>query len=147
MSDDEEGFEGSSGDDNPYDIGMETRTIVVGFGTDFHGWDWFKDTLKAEISLPITINDDDEIEVENSAQGIHYLIRQTESKQEFRDALETEDLIVVYAGHSRYGRGACFAQAFNDMADVHAEPGEHWENGSDDDDGLIRMAFPYVGVH
>ena len=144
-----EEFEGSSGGPNPYDVEMETRTIVVGFGTDFHGWEWFKTELSGEIPLAMTVNDDDEIEIDNSDQGIHYVIRQTESKQEFVEALETEDLIVVYAGHSRYGRGLCFAQVFNELGSVYAEPGEHWENGSDkhNDDGLIRIAFPYVTVH
>ncbi|MEO5617876.1 MAG: hypothetical protein ABIS67_08890 [Candidatus Eisenbacteria bacterium] len=142
-----EEFEGSSGGPNPYDVEMETRTIVIGFGTDFHGWDWFKEELGGEITQTMTVNDDDEIEIDHPDQGIHYVIRQTESKQEFRDALETEDLMVIYAGHSRYGRGFSFAQVFNELGVSNAEPGEHWENGSDDDDGLLRWAFPYLTVH
>jgi hypothetical protein len=142
-----EEFEGSSGGPNPYDVEMEVRTIVIGFGTDFHAWEWFKQNLPGEMTLPFTVNDDDEIEIEHTEQGIRYVLRQTESKQEFRDALETEDLMVIYAGHSRYGRGCCFAQVFNDMEGAHAEPGEHWEDGTTDDDGLLRWAFPYVSVH
>lgn len=142
-----EEFEGSSGGPNPYDVELETRAILIGFGTDFHAWEWFKQELPAEVTRTVTVTDDDEIEIENVEQGIRYLISHTESKQEFQEALETEDLIVIYAGHSRYGRGFCFAQVFSEFGASSPEPGDHWESGSDDDDGMLRAAFPYVTVH
>jgi len=149
VSDDEEvtgQFEGSSGEANPYDVEMETREFLIGFGVDFHDWEWFKTDFSEEVSVPFQECDDGAIEFEIADQGIRYRIRATESKQEFRDAMETEDLIVIYAGHSRYGRGCCFGQVPGNR-DQHAGPGEHWEEGSDDDDGLLRWAFPYVSVH
>lgn len=140
-------FEGSSGEANPYDVEMETREILIGFGTDFHDWERFKREFPEECSIPFEVTDEDAIEFDHPDQGIRYIIRSTESKQEFRDAIETEGLIVIYAGHSRYGRGCCFAQVDGGSDTGGAEPGEYWESGSSHDDGLLRWAYPYVSVH
>ncbi len=78
----------------------------------------------------------------SSAQRVRYEIEIKHSKRDFKTALETEGIIVVYGGHSRYGRGTCF----DVYSDEHAEHGEHWEDGTSADNGIFRLGYPYVGV-
>lgn len=80
-------------------------------------------------------------------QKVKFVIIQLVSKKDFTLALETEvpPLHVIYAGHSRYGRGACF-DTNTGLAD---EKGNQWENGvkgKEEDSGLFRLGFPYVPV-
>ncbi len=78
----------------------------------------------------------------SDAQRVRYRLRAVDKKSEFKTALETEGVIVVYDGHSRYGRGACFDQ-YSGVADKH---GEQWESGTTDDNGLFRLGYHYVPV-
>ncbi|MEO8225881.1 MAG: hypothetical protein ABI637_00530 [Gemmatimonadota bacterium] len=76
----------------------------------------------------------------NPTQNVLYLIEEVEDKESFRRALETENTIVVYNGHARYGRGPCFGLP-------GALPGDDWEDGSESGSrGLFRMGYPYVGI-
>jgi len=75
-------------------------------------------------------------------QKVRFIVMTAVSKRDFKRALETEGVHVIYFGHSRYGRGACF-DIYGGNA---AEKGEQWENGSDDDDGLYRLGYPYLPV-
>lgn len=78
----------------------------------------------------------------SSSQRVRYQIQIVQRKTEFKTALETDGIIVVYGGHSRYGRGACFDQ-YTGLANTH---GEQWESGTSDDNGLFRLGFPYFAV-
>ena len=80
----------------------------------------------------------------SESQKVKYVIVTVESKQDFKKALEIEEpqLHVIYDGHSRYGRGACF-DTYTDVVDPK---GEQWESGTGDDDGLFRLGYPYVPV-
>jgi hypothetical protein len=73
-------------------------------------------------------------------QGVLYNAQMIWDKTEFKKALETPDLHVIYSGHSRIGRGPCFGP------DVFKQPGENWEDGEDEATGLFRMGYPFVPV-
>jgi hypothetical protein len=104
------------------------------------GWDRFLTDMSA-LGTPLTDIGGDEWEYVNDQQGVRYVITHLHQKDAFKDALETEDLHLVYFGHSRYGRGACFGDG-NDP-----DPGDLWEQGDGDQTGLFRYGYPYVGVH
>lgn len=73
------------------------------------------------------------------AQGVKYIVTIVTSKKDFRNALLTKDMHVVYGGHARYGRGPCFGTS--------DAPGEDWENGTNPSTtGLFRMGYPFIGV-
>jgi hypothetical protein len=87
-------------------------------------------------------------------QGVIYNIKIVHKKSEFKEALETEGNtegnIVIYAGHARYGRGACFAEYRGSYATDYRD-GDVWEDGTEIDpskteDGLFRMGFYYVPI-
>lgn len=68
-----------------------------------------------------------------------------EKKSDFKKWLETPNAHVIYAGHSRYGRGACFGDV--------SDPGDRWEDGTgctkgniSPNDGLLRLGYPIVGI-
>lgn len=145
----DEEFTGSSGSDNPYEIERETRNIVLALGIEVTSDAVFSD-LQGMLGDAFQV-DGDEADYANDAQGVDYHIRRVWTKSEFKDAMETSDLCVVYMGHARYGRGACFAR------NGDAGQGDSWEMGtpdpddpdnpySDDVDGLYRMGYPYVPV-
>ena len=76
----------------------------------------------------------------NLTQNVLYQIECVEDKAAFRRALLTEDIMVIYNGHARYGRGPCFGPPGK-------LPGDNWENGADAERyGLFRMGYPYVGI-
>jgi len=79
---------------------------------------------------------------QSTAQRIRYEIELKHSKRDFKTALETEGIIVVYGGHSRYGRGTCF-DTYSGEYNAH---GDLWEDGTSADSGNFRMGYPYVGV-
>jgi len=87
-----------------------------------------------------SVNSDGEGEYWSEKQQVRYTIRPIIKKSEFKTALETEDLHVVYDGHSRYGRGTCFSHQDD------AATGDQWGFGTDNDDGLFHLGYPYVAV-
>lgn len=78
----------------------------------------------------------------NHDQGVHYKFRLVYSLSDYKNALETPGLIVVYSGHARYGRGPCFDQ----YASEYSATGEQWEDGTNTQNGIFRMGYPYVPV-
>lgn len=81
----------------------------------------------------------DEAEYVSERQRVRFLIRVIDTKDKFKQALETPGLHVIYSGHARYGRGPCFG--------LSDDPGDDWEQGSDITTGIFRMGFPVIGVH
>jgi len=134
--------------------GYETREIILAQGITRHESDFEHyqnqgyqidttfDFLSREIGSDFQENSSTSAEYTNTDQKVHYIINLIHSKDEFKQALETENKHVVYNGHSRYGRGACF-DVYSGAAD---ETGDQWEQGSDNDDGLFRLGYPYVGI-
>jgi hypothetical protein len=145
MSQDDD-FTGSSGGDNPYAIDRETRQITLALGIEAEP-DTVFDPLKQMIGEGFEV-DGDVATYSNDHLNVDYEITRVFSRQEYKDALETSGLCVVYMGHARYGRGACFAR------DHSSDPGDSWENGTDDPDnpylypvdGIFRLGYPYVPV-
>jgi hypothetical protein len=81
-----------------------------------------------------------EFEYRNDLQKVLYKVLIRESKDAFIEALRTPDVMVVYSGHARYGRGPCFG--------LSPAPGDDWEMGADAArGGIFRMGYPIIGVH
>ena len=78
----------------------------------------------------------------SNAQSVQYKFRLVNTQADFKKALETQGLIVVYDGHARYGRGPCFDQ----YSGASSESGNQWEEGTHDNNGIFRMGFPFVPV-
>jgi len=84
-------------------------------------------------------------EYNNDKQQVIYRIQIVQTKHEFKKWLQTPSVHVIYAGHSRYGRGACFGATPN--------PGDRWEDGTgcttgniSKEDGLLRLGFDLMGI-
>ena len=82
----------------------------------------------------------------NDDQRVIFHLYVVEKKSDFKKWLETPGAHVIYAGHSRYGRGACFGDGVTD-------PGDRWEDGIgctkgdiSPNDGLLRLGYPIVGI-
>ena len=145
MGDDE--LTGSSGSDNPYAIGYETRVMALAFGVSVPV-DQILSYLQNMLGEGFVI-DGDSADYWNDDQMVHFVINIIRSKTKFKEALETPDLHVVYDGHARYGRGPCFGEGGEDSQ------GDQWEMGTYDPDnaydepgldGIFRMGYPYVPV-
>lgn len=79
---------------------------------------------------------------ESAAQRVRYEIEIKHTRPEFKTALQTEGIIVIYGGHSRYGRGTSL-DTYSSQANQH---GEQWEDGTGADNGNFRLGYPYVGI-
>ncbi len=126
----------------------ETRRVVIAVGLEFH-----EDELTRELSdfqyLERTLGSDFAVssdrrtaEYVSDAQRVTYEFELKFSKSDYKTALETEGIIAVYSGHSRYGRGACL----DDYTGTGARTGEQYEDGNDTNDGLFRLGYPYIAV-
>jgi len=166
---------------NVVNLNYEIREIVAAQGIQFHNADTEKEiTLLAQkdprvlqardqetipISLQndfpastkefeaITILDDKHAVFISHAQRVEYRLRVVDTKDEFKKALETPGIHVVYCGHSRFGRGPCFGPDITMSLDpvkgelIRDFTGENWEAGVDPSKfGLYRMGVPFVGV-
>ncbi|HEY3244336.1 MAG TPA: hypothetical protein VGM03_13400 [Phycisphaerae bacterium] len=137
--------------------GYELREIVVAQGIEHHNsdpWLYPKSSMQPygyqvprglQTYLPDNADHEWESISDNAAvfvshaQRVRYSVRVINTKNEYKRALETAGLHVIYMGHSRYGRGQCFGAT--------ADPGERWEQGSGDADGLLRSGYGVIGVH
>lgn len=141
-------FDGSSGDDNSYEVDYERRDVLIAYGVQFHLWDYMKGVWSSEIVADHTTFTDngDTCEVTNTKQGVRWVLEATIRKDRFKDALETDGIMVVYQGHSRHGNGACFGTDPTGFPDegVPNVPGDHWGDGSDETDGMYRLGHPFM---
>jgi hypothetical protein len=134
----------------------ETRVIVIAQGTQFQDGDIGAfpgnvgtpfgppfDYLRAQLGTDFHVRLlDDVAEYTSEAQRVHFRIYKVRSKRDFKRALETDGTHVIYSGHARDGRGACFGG----YAGQAPATGELWERGTSDDDGIFRLGYPYVAV-
>ncbi len=103
----------------------------------------FFDYLREQLGERFEIEEQDVRAVyPNDAQGVLYRLEFKLTKQELKQALETENLHVIYSGHSRYGRGACFDQYDGPVN----RTGDQWSDGTNSDNGLFHLGYPYVAV-
>jgi len=143
-SEDDE-YDGSSGDENSYEVDFEEREIVIGYGAQFHIWADMKAFWEKNLSGQV-VNLGDTIVYLNRKQGVRWTVEGTILKSRFKEALETDGIMVVYQGHSRHGNGACFAEKpdqFPEDGEPNV-PGNHWGDGTTDDDGMYRMGKPFM---
>ncbi len=95
--------------------------------------------LKNLAAIPIEDAPGGTFQFINAAQGVRFLIKVVNTKDAFIAALQTAGAHVIYSGHARYGRGPCFG-------DGGDGPGEMWEEGTSDQDGIFRMGYPFISV-
>jgi hypothetical protein len=128
----------------------EVRRIVIAEGIEFHDSDigqysvlGYLKSNQSKLSGQLTVDSSGKkAEYISHDQKVHYKLEVVHKKSEFKTALQTEGIIAIYAGHSRYGRGACFDQ----YTGAFSKTGDQWENGTTSENGLFRLAFPYVPV-
>lgn len=139
----------------------EQRLIVVAQGIEFHDYELQIARRIPECLRNLASNPRDDLKIpglnfvsgteatyDAANQNVTYKILVTTSKREFHQYLEGThansvaypgNVLVVYGGHARYGRGPCLG--------VTSAPGNHW--GTDDDpriEGIFRMAYPYLMI-
>jgi hypothetical protein len=100
------------------------------------------DELSAAMGAQYVVNSDTESQYTSDPQKVNYRIRIVYTKPEFKTALETEGICVMYNGHARWGRGPCF-DVYNSEATKH---GNQWEDGTNQNNGLYRMGYPFIPV-
>lgn len=131
----------------------ETRELKIAYGIQFHPGESLRITPQRFLDDHLELSDDlekvSDSEYINHLQGVRFTIEETTRKQQFIDWLKTPEVHVIYMGHARYGRGPCFGE--RGLVDPDAKPvelfkTEDWEEGGDDDSGLFRMGYPYIGV-
>ncbi|MEW6051213.1 MAG: hypothetical protein AB1644_09170 [Candidatus Zixiibacteriota bacterium] len=128
--------------DEPY-IRWLIRQFRDAMGTLFH--DYLREHLRdvpGNESNEYIVNSETSSEYTNDVQRVHFTIEIVYSKQALKQALEREDTQVIYGGHSRYGRGS----AFHQYSGAVPVTGEHWECGTGPDNGIYRLAYPFVPV-
>lgn len=77
----------------------------------------------------------------NNLQNVRYTIRVLDKKSELKQYLEAPNVMVIYDGHARYGRGPCFGPSDG--------KGEDWGDGSiykQSVNGIFRMGYRYLGI-
>jgi len=127
----------------------ELREIVLAQGIQFHN-SQMNENVRIPGCLPPYFPDNEEHEWEHiddssatfvsHVQRVRFKIKVVNTKSEFKQAVQTPGLQVIYSGHARYGRGPCFGAS--------DDPGDDWEQGADPNAaGLFRMAYKIVGVH
>lgn len=128
----------------------ETRRIVVAEGLDAREGDFrakgeepLFDFLSRTLGSNFNISNGTRAQFRNDQQKVEYIIDLVFSKQAFKEALQTDGIAVLYLGHARYGRGACFDP--NAPSENHAF-GNFWEQGDSVLNGIFRMGYAYVPV-
>ena len=145
---------------NTVNLNYEIREIVVAQGIQFRNNDL---VVKAEDVAPgsdpnemviplglksdfpdLIIQDENRAVFISDPQHVEFHVRVVNTKSAFKEALETPGIHVIYAGHSRFGRGPCFGP---DLGKPPNLTGENWESGTDPDNfGIFRMGRPFVGA-
>jgi hypothetical protein len=139
----------------------EQRLIVVAQGIEFHDSElraeWripeclvdHATNPRADLKMPgLNLVSGTEATYDSADQNVTYKILVIESKREFHQYLEGThgnsaaypgNVLVVYGGHARYGRGPCLG--------ANSAHGNHWGTGSDPRvEGIFRMGYPYLMI-
>lgn len=120
----------------------ETRVVVLAMGAQFVFQEadagYAVNQLQTR-GLAMTKLADCTYSYTNSAQQVTYILFTTTDKRIFKQALQADNIIVVYSGHARHGMGPCF----HGQQDA---PGDWWYDGDAPDNGIFRMGYPYVAV-
>lgn len=130
----------------------EEREIVLAQGLEYHNDRLsggpplsmnFKvpEYLQARLGADVHVDSSGVITYTSVRQRVHFTIRKVMQKDEFKQALETPGIHVVYGGHARYGRGPCFGPG--------RDPGDDWENSTDANRltrGIFRWGYPVMPI-
>jgi hypothetical protein len=123
---------------------VENRAIIVLKGLDFQDspLPYVQARLKKDNSLSMDMADDDNAVFYSAPQSVRFVLRVLRDKATFKAHLESPEHHVIYGGHARYGRGACFGP--------NSSPGDVWDVGTSNTpnshDGLYRLGFHYVPI-
>ena len=125
---------------------FEDRTIVLAQGIEFNNLQNKPETwrmpefLEKQLGNEIRVSGDRKTAwYKSKEQRVNYTLRITNRKDDLKKWLETDGVVVIYAGHARYGRGPCFGE--------NKAPGQDWGNGSDPAvRGMFRLGFPFLAV-
>jgi hypothetical protein len=149
---------------NVVNLDFEIRRIVVAQGIQFHNADRIKfepdpdETVipkSLQLDFPdIVIQDDTHAVFISDVQRVEYRIEVVNTKDAFKDALETPGIHVIYCGHSRLGRGPCFGPDIQSSTDANGAlvrdlTGDNWETGEKGKEaqfGIFRMGRPFLGA-
>jgi hypothetical protein len=123
--------------------GSDRASIVLGTykGRTYTLGDQHK-SIKTLSAIPLVKRKQNEYEFFSVVQGVRFVLRIVETKDQFVSALQTPGAHVLYSGHARYGRGPCFGSGGSSR-------GEMWEEGSGphpNKDGIFRMGYPFIAV-
>lgn len=149
---------------NVVNLDFEIRKIVVAQGIQFHNLDRVNNENDAgetvipkslQLDFPdIVIQDDTHAVFVSDVQRVEYRIEVVNTKDAFKDALQTQGIHVIYCGHSRLGRGPCFGPdiPFSQKPDGTLDrdlTGDNWETGETGKAaqfGVFRMGRPFLGA-
>lgn len=101
--------------------------------------------LEEELGQDFMVQDRQNAEYINHDQRVRYRLKVVYRKDEFKTELAQEGKIVIYKGHSRYGRGACFDD-YSGHADGHGDEWENGRSGQTSRSGLFRLAYDYIAI-
>jgi hypothetical protein len=150
-SDAESSEDDTSDDDAVSSDDYEIREIVIAEGIQFHESE--VDTVGGEESdfsyLEKKLAPDFKVaadrktaEYVSDVQEVRYKFRIVYSLSDFKTAIETPDIIVVYSGHARLGRGPCL-DPYDGSCSMS---GDQWEDGTTADNGIFRMGYKYIPI-
>jgi hypothetical protein len=128
----------------------ETRKIIMARGIQFQnpssGEYAIPDYLVSRIGSDVTVLDDGTAVYNSDKQHVSFVITNVTTKSDFKTALQTDGVHVVYCGHARFGQGMCFGDNARD-AQGNLIQGEDWGKGTDPHNtGLWRVGFPYIAL-
>ncbi len=116
--------------------------VRIVFGLDPNDWRGHHDEVIAFLDATATKDKAVAGRYEYKKDGREYDISVTYTRADFKAALDTDDAIVVYAGHSRFGQGPAFGTSDADTPecpDAATYPANPWE-------GHFRMGYDAVDV-
>jgi len=147
---------------NVVNLNYEIREIVVAQGIQFQNSDIRNKAAEVapqedpdEFSIPKGLKDDfpdlvlrgdTRAVFISDVQHVEFRIRLVNTKTAFKEALETPGIHVIYAGHSRFGRGPCFGPELGNPPNLVGDNWEQGETGKTNDFGIFRMGLPFVGA-
>lgn len=123
----------------------EHRRIVLAQGIERNNKDlpedWKVPDASIALGAPVSVISDTEFECISHKQRVHYHAKIVNTKAAFIEALETPEIMTMYGGHARYGRGPCFG--------TDPSAGEDWQDSTPaqkNNRGIYRMGFPFIAI-
>src|SRR4026208_458294 len=105
-----------------------SQVVIVAFGCEIRDFHYNTKAVKL-LNDRAKVKKPDVWLFQDKAKGLDFEIRVVYTKAEFAAALDLDEAIVVYNGHSRFGQGPAFGPAhLSHCPDVQAFPVNPWED-------------------